>query len=288
MPFISASKSTPDRAVEDQSPVYTPLMAQPARHPEVVDESLELDPVAVQRAYRAASSEAARPPPPSTGDQARQASLLARPPRARRRQHLPEHRHLAPDRAHVRFVDTSTTVEPSEPYPPERPPPPEPEIVSATCSLPLPGGIWAAGERVTALAGLVLMLSTFMGWYAGSDEGPTIAVIGWHTGAIGKLVFLLGLAVVVLVVLRELGIELPRDRPGEPRHHRHRLAGDDPRPHPADLGARPLLPVRRPRDRDLDRAHCCAGPDRRRPSASRRRAVATARPRTAPPRTSSG
>jgi hypothetical protein len=26
-------------------------MAQPARHPEVVDESLELDPVAVQRAY---------------------------------------------------------------------------------------------------------------------------------------------------------------------------------------------------------------------------------------------
>ena len=58
---------------------------------------------------------------------------------------------------------------------------------------------------MTALAGFVLMLSTFMGWYAGSDEGPTIAVIGWHTGAIGKLVFLLGLAVVVLVVLRELG-----------------------------------------------------------------------------------
>jgi hypothetical protein len=27
-------------------------MAEPARRPEVVDESLELDPVAVQRAYR--------------------------------------------------------------------------------------------------------------------------------------------------------------------------------------------------------------------------------------------
>jgi hypothetical protein len=27
-------------------------MAQPARHPEVVDEALELDPVAVQRAYQ--------------------------------------------------------------------------------------------------------------------------------------------------------------------------------------------------------------------------------------------
>jgi hypothetical protein len=60
------------------------------------------------------------------------------------------------------------------------------------------------GERVTALAGFVLMLSTFMGWYEGSGEGPTLAVIGWHTGVIGKLVFLLGLAVVVLVVLREL------------------------------------------------------------------------------------
>jgi hypothetical protein len=77
----------------------------------------------------------------------------------------------------------------------------------------LPGGIWAAGERVTALAGFVLMLSVFMGWYAGSEEGPTIAVIGWHTGAIGKLVFLLGLAVVVLVILQELGIELPATVP---------------------------------------------------------------------------
>ena len=102
-------------------------------------------------------------------------------------------------------------MEPSEPYPSERPrPPAEPErdmLVS------LQGGIWAMGERVTALSGLVLMLSSFMGWYAGSDEGPTIAVIGWHTGVIGKLVFLLGLAIVVLVVLRELGIELPATVP---------------------------------------------------------------------------
>jgi hypothetical protein len=102
-------------------------------------------------------------------------------------------------------------VEPSEPFPPESSPPPqEPE---RDVMLALPGGIWAMGERVTALAGLVLMLSSFMGWYAGSDEGPTIAVIGWHTGVIGKLVFLLGLAVVVLVVLRELGIELPATVP---------------------------------------------------------------------------
>lgn len=102
-------------------------------------------------------------------------------------------------------------MEPSEPFQQEhQPPPPERE---RDILVPLPGGIWAAGERVTAISGLVLLLSTFMGWYAGSDQGPTIAVIGWHTGTIGKLVFLLGLAVVVLVVLRELGIELPATVP---------------------------------------------------------------------------
>jgi len=102
------------------------------------------------------------------------------------------------------------TVDPSDPYPPDRPAHREHERDPL---LMVPGGIWAMGERLTALSGFVLMLSAFMGWYAGSDEGPTIAVIGWHTGVIGKLVFLLGLAVVVLVVLRELGIELPATVP---------------------------------------------------------------------------
>jgi hypothetical protein len=56
----------------------------------------------------------------------------------------------------------------------------------------------------------VLALSAFMGWYAGSSlEGPTIAVIGWHTGTLGKLVFFIGLVVVALAILREAGIELP-------------------------------------------------------------------------------
>ncbi len=75
--------------------------------------------------------------------------------------------------------------------------------------VPLPAGIWGAGERITTLAGIMLALSAFMSWYAGSGDGLTIAVIGWHTGVLGKLVFLLGLGVVVLGVLRELGIELP-------------------------------------------------------------------------------
>jgi hypothetical protein len=74
---------------------------------------------------------------------------------------------------------------------------------------PAPGGLWAAGERITWVAGLVLALSSFMGWYAGSGVGVKLAVIGWHTGILGKLVFFIGLAVLALVALRESGFELP-------------------------------------------------------------------------------
>jgi hypothetical protein len=74
---------------------------------------------------------------------------------------------------------------------------------------PSPIRLWAVGERLTPLAGLVLMLSTLMGWYVGSGDGLTISVIGWHTGVLGKLVFFIGLAVLALVALRQAGIELP-------------------------------------------------------------------------------
>jgi hypothetical protein len=72
-----------------------------------------------------------------------------------------------------------------------------------------PSGVFALGDQVTWIAGLVLALSSFMGWYAGSGVGIKLAVIGWHTGTLGKLVFFIGLAIVLLVVLRELGFELP-------------------------------------------------------------------------------
>src|SRR5918992_1126135 len=75
------------------------------------------------------------------------------------------------------------------------------------------GGFWLLGERLARLAGLVLALSAFMSWYAGSDEGPTIAVIGWHVGVLGKLVFVVGLGVLGLWALREAGIELPATIP---------------------------------------------------------------------------
>jgi hypothetical protein len=53
-----------------------------------------------------------------------------------------------------------------------------------------------------------------MDWYAGSSPGsPTLAVIGWHTGTLGKLVFFIGLAIVALAILGNLGVELPATVP---------------------------------------------------------------------------
>jgi len=75
------------------------------------------------------------------------------------------------------------------------------------------GGLWSAGERITWISGLVLALSSFMGWYAGSGVGVKLAVIGWHTGILGKLVFFIGAAVLLIVGLRELGFELPPSIP---------------------------------------------------------------------------
>jgi hypothetical protein len=75
------------------------------------------------------------------------------------------------------------------------------------------GSLWAAADRVILIAGLVLALSSFMGWYAGSGQGVHLAVIGWHTGILGKLVFFIGLALLALVALRESGFELPASVP---------------------------------------------------------------------------
>ena len=64
------------------------------------------------------------------------------------------------------------------------------------------------------VAGLVLAVSAFTDWYAGSQiDGLTLAVTGWHTGALGKLVFFIGLAALILEALREAGIELPATVP---------------------------------------------------------------------------
>ncbi|HET8607861.1 MAG TPA: hypothetical protein VFL66_12645 [Gaiellaceae bacterium] len=92
-------------------------------------------------------------------------------------------------------------------YLPDEPPEPDPYEPAdyPRPAVPMPG----LGERLTWLSGLVLALSAFMGWYTGSGEGLRIAVIGWHTGVLGKLVFFIGLALIALVLLREAGIEPP-------------------------------------------------------------------------------
>jgi hypothetical protein len=60
----------------------------------------------------------------------------------------------------------------------------------------------------------MLSLSTFMSWYSGSGGYKLVlSVIGWHTGAIGKIVFFLGLLVLVLFALRVFGIALPASLP---------------------------------------------------------------------------
>ena len=102
--------------------------------------------------------------------------------------------------------------DPEGPRPETEPEPrrPAPQVSRPEPQLRPSGGIWSSGERGSWVAGLVLMLSPFMSWYAGkSIEGPTLAVIGWHTGTIGKLVFFIGLLLVALAVLRQAGIELP-------------------------------------------------------------------------------
>ena len=95
----------------------------------------------------------------------------------------------------------------AEPFEPSDPAGPEPGARAALARGP--GGYFALGERLSLISGLVLALSSFTSWYVGSDQGPTIAVIGWHTGILGKLVFFIGLAVLGLFALREAGIELP-------------------------------------------------------------------------------
>jgi hypothetical protein len=70
------------------------------------------------------------------------------------------------------------------------------------------------GERLAWVSGLVLAISAFTDWYSGSQaDGLTLSVTGWHTGALGKLVFFIGLATLILEALREAGIELPATVP---------------------------------------------------------------------------
>ena len=75
------------------------------------------------------------------------------------------------------------------------------------------GSLIALSDNLALVAGLVLAISSFTGWYTGPSGGVTVSVTGWHTGPLGKLVFFAGLAVLLVVLLREIGIELPAAAP---------------------------------------------------------------------------
>lgn len=79
--------------------------------------------------------------------------------------------------------------------------------------LPGAGELSGLGGRLTFLFGLVLAVSALTGWYSGEGNDTTVSVIGWHTGTIGKVVLFLGLAAVLLVVLREVGVSMPASVP---------------------------------------------------------------------------
>jgi hypothetical protein len=74
------------------------------------------------------------------------------------------------------------------------------------------------GEALAWLGGLVLALSSFMGWYSVSTGSfaageQSLSLLGWHSGVLGKLVFFVGLAVLALLTLRATGYELPPSVP---------------------------------------------------------------------------
>jgi hypothetical protein len=104
-------------------------------------------------------------------------------------------------------VQTPERYEPLESDAPLRAPGREP------LTAPRGAGWWGLGRQMTWVSGLVLAVSAFTGWYVGSGEGLSLSVVGWDTGALGKLVFVIGIALVALVALREAGIELPATVP---------------------------------------------------------------------------
>lgn len=104
--------------------------------------------------------------------------------------------------AHTAAVQTPEPFPGVDPYTSRDPEPPRAPLARGD-------GLWGVGDRLTWISGLVLALSAFTGWYVGSGDGITLSVIGWNTGALGKLVFFVGLAVLAVAALREAGWDLP-------------------------------------------------------------------------------
>jgi hypothetical protein len=76
-----------------------------------------------------------------------------------------------------------------------------------------PASFWTPAESLAWLAAIIFTLSSFMGWYSGLVDGLRLSALGWHTGVLGKLVVLVGLAVLVLLAVRAAGVTLPPSVP---------------------------------------------------------------------------
>ncbi|MBA2615609.1 MAG: hypothetical protein H0U90_07505 [Actinobacteria bacterium] len=76
-----------------------------------------------------------------------------------------------------------------------------------------PASFWTPGELIAWVAAVILTLSAFMGWYSGMIEGLDLSATGWQTGLLGKFVFFVGLAVLILLALRATGVDLPPQVP---------------------------------------------------------------------------
>jgi len=103
-------------------------------------------------------------------------------------------------------------VQTPEPLRPPDPPLTAPEPIRP--AVRSSSGVWAISDRLAWVAAVVLAVSAFTNWYSGAQgDGLVLSVIGWHTGALGKLVFFTGFAAIVVLALREVGFELPATVP---------------------------------------------------------------------------
>jgi hypothetical protein len=69
--------------------------------------------------------------------------------------------------------------------------------------------VWTPAEGLAWIAALIFTLSAFMGWYSGVVDGLRVSALGWDTGLPGKLVVVVGVATLVVLVLRAAGVALP-------------------------------------------------------------------------------
>ena len=96
-------------------------------------------------------------------------------------------------------------------------------------------GLYGLGDGLALVAGIVLAVSSFTGWYTGDGQGVTISVLGWNTGVLGKLVLFVGLAVVLVNNIRHLANQHTAPKPESHDTITHELGIEPPAAMPDSL-----------------------------------------------------